>query len=249
MTRRCASQTPSPLTDSLYKAKKSWRRSTWSATSRWCPLSSLSSCFFTSAPSSPLWSSRSQPGCGPCSKLVEGLWLSARRSHRSSEVHRLPPAGVQVRIFALGLRLLLLFCVFYYNITLQPRKHCVLDGLRALSEFGGKSGCWEAQLGQVALFVFFLFSKYHLQDCVDRHHVFDHHSGQYYDHLDYPHHRQAIQFSWFHLHQLGPHLSSGSVHSLKTLQMNTDRNFLLCICSLFSFLHYFIDISCQTTLQ
>ena len=181
MTRRCASQTRSPLTDSLYKAKKSWRRSTWSATSRWCPLSSSS--FFTSTPSSPLWSSRSQPGCGPCSKLVEGLWLSARRSHRSSEVHRLPTAGVQVRMFALGLRLLLLFCVFYYNITLQPRKHCVLDGLRALSEFGGKSGCWEAQLGQVALFVFFLFSKYHLQDCVDRHHVFDHHSGQYYDHL------------------------------------------------------------------
>ena len=67
---------------------------------------------------------------------------------------------------------------FYHNITLQPRKHCVLDGLWALSEFGGKSGCWEAQLSQVALFVFFLFSKYHLQDCVDRHHVFDHHSGQ-----------------------------------------------------------------------
>ena len=109
MTRRCASQTRSPSTDSLYKAKKSWRRSTWSATSRWCPLSSSS--FFTSTPSSHLWSSRSQPGCGPCSKLVEGLWLSARRSHRSSEVHRLPTAGVQVRIFALGLRLLLLFCL------------------------------------------------------------------------------------------------------------------------------------------
>ena len=39
-TRRCASQTRSPSTDSLYKVKKSWKRSTWSATSRWCPLSS-----------------------------------------------------------------------------------------------------------------------------------------------------------------------------------------------------------------
>ena len=39
-TLRCASQTRSPSTDSLYKAKKSWKRSTWSATSRWCLLSS-----------------------------------------------------------------------------------------------------------------------------------------------------------------------------------------------------------------
>ena len=54
--------------------------------------------------------------------------------------------------------------LFYPNITLQPRKHCVLDGLRALSEFGGKSGRGETELGQVALFFFFLFSKYHLQD-------------------------------------------------------------------------------------
>ena len=72
----------------------------------------MSSSFFTTRPSSPLWSSPlSQPGCRPRSKLVEGLWLSARWSHRSSEVHRLPTAGVQVQIFALGLRLLLLFCV------------------------------------------------------------------------------------------------------------------------------------------
>ena len=72
----------------------------------------MSSSFFTTRPSSPLWSSPlSQPGCRPRSKLVEGLWLSARWSHRSSEVHRLPTAGVQVRIFALGLRILLLFCV------------------------------------------------------------------------------------------------------------------------------------------
>ena len=39
------------------------------------------------------------------------------------------------------LRSSIMYIFFHHNITLQPRKHCVLDGLRALSEFGGKSGC------------------------------------------------------------------------------------------------------------
>ena len=44
-------------------------------------------------------------------------------------------------IIVVVLRSSIITSFFYHNITLQPRKHCVLDGLRALSEFGGKSGC------------------------------------------------------------------------------------------------------------
>ena len=44
-------------------------------------------------------------------------------------------------IIVVVLRSSIMYLFFYHNITLQPRKHCVLDGLRALSEFGGKSGC------------------------------------------------------------------------------------------------------------